>query len=191
MKNFHADIKKNQKIILYAIIAISLLYADYSLLIKPTLTSIGKTGPMLAQTRRQLAADKSLVANAASFKSQIQDIKEKMAYFDKRFSTKQEISEILSGLSGMAKDSQVKIVSIRPHPAIDVQSAGTGVGVYQKFPISIHATCGYHQLGTFLNRFAKEDIFMAVSDIKITADSKDPSQHLVYLLVNTYVLGEA
>ena len=191
MKNFKAQLIKNQKLVIYGVITACLLIANYSLFLRPTFASLRETVPRLAQLKRQLVADKNLVANMPRFKAQIEQMRDAMASFNKRFSTKQEISELLAGLSDMAKDSDVKIVSIKPHPAVDAQAANMAPGVYQKFPISIRAVCGYHQLGVFLSRFGNDERFMRVADIKIISDSKDPSQHLVYLLVNTYILSEA
>jgi Tfp pilus assembly protein PilO len=190
LKNFRTQFIKNQKLIIYGIITACLLIANYTLFLKPTVVSLKDTLPRVTQMKRQFAADTNLIANIPRFKSQIEDMRKSMASFNKRFSTKQEISELLAGLSDIAKDSDVKILSVKPHPVVDVQSSQAVSGVYQKFPISIRAICGYHQLGAFLNRFANEETFMRVADIKITADPKDPSQHMVYILVNTYIVSE-
>jgi len=62
--------------------------------------------------------------------------------------------------------------------------------MYQKFPISINAACGYHQLGTLLTRLENADTFMRVADIRITANPQNRTEHMVFILVNTYVLAE-
>jgi Tfp pilus assembly protein PilO len=191
LKNFKDKLVKNQKIIIYGIITVSLLIVNYTLFLKPTISSLSETMPKLAQMRRQFADSSSLVASIPRYKAQIEHMREGISLHGKKFSTSQEISELLKDLSDMAKDSNVKIISIRPHPAIEARSADTGSGAYQKFPISIRAICGYHQLGAFLNKLENDDTFMRVSDIKIEADQNDLSQHVVNILVNTYVLSEA
>ena len=191
MKNFKAQLIKNQKLVIYGIITACLLVANYSLFLRPTFVSLKETMPRLAQMQRQLASDKNLAANIPRFKSQIESMREAISSHRKKFSTRQEIAELLKGLSEIAKDSNVKIISIKPHQLVEAQSANMASGAYQKFPISIKAVCGYHQLGAFLNRLENDETFMRVSDIKITSDEKDSSQHLVYILVNTYVLSEA
>jgi Tfp pilus assembly protein PilO len=191
LKNFKDKLVKNQKIIIYGIITASLLIANYTMFLKPTIASLLETMPMLAQMRRQFADSRNLVASIPRYKTQIEHMREGISLHGKKFSTQQEISERLKDLSDMAKNSNAKIISIRPHPAIETRSADTGSGAYHKFPISIRAICGYHQLGAFLNKLENDDTFMRVSDIKIESDQNDPSQHLVYILVNTYVLSEA
>jgi Tfp pilus assembly protein PilO len=190
LKNFKARLIKNQRPVIYGIITICLLIADYSLFLRPIFTSIKETMPCLGQMKRQLAADRALVANIPVFQSQIEAMRETMASSNKGFSNKQEISQLLAGVSDMAKDSGVKIVSIRPHTVVDTPAGNMGSGICQRFPISIRAICGYHQLGAFLSRFANDETFIRVADISIKSDPKDPLQHMAYILVNTYILSE-
>ncbi len=191
MKNFKQELLKNRKLVIYGIITLCLLIANYALFLKPTMASLAKTTPKLRRLQRELTTRQNAVANIPRYKAQIEEMREKLSSQKKRLSTKQEISSLLKRLSEIAKDSGVKILSIKPHPVIAGQQRDTGSGTYQKYPISIKAVCGYHQLGIFLNKLENADTFMRVSDIKITADNKDFAQHLVYILVNTYILNEA
>ncbi len=190
MKNFRQELVKNQKLIIYGIITLCLLIANYTLFLKPTMASLSKTTPKLRQMQRQLAVDENEVASIPRYRTQIEDMRGRLSKQKKKLSTKQEISSVLKGLSEIAKDSDVKILSIKPYPAVTGQQQNAVSSAYQKYPISIKAVCGYHQLGIFLNKLENADTFMRVSDIKIAADVKDYTQHLVYVLVNTYILNE-
>ena len=190
MKNFRQELVKNQKLVIYGVITLCLLVANYTLFLKPTMASLAKTTPKLRQLQRQLVVDENAVASIPRYRTQIEDMRSKLSKQKKKLSTKQEISSVLKGLSEIAKDSDVKILSIKPYPAVTGQQQSTVSSAYQKYPISIKAVCGYHQLGIFLNKLESADTFMRVSDIKITADTKDYTQHLVYVLVNTYILNE-
>jgi len=190
LKNFRQELAKNQKLVIYGIITLCLLIANYSLFLRPTMASLSKTTPKLRQLQRQLATDENAVASISRYTAQIAEMRKKLSKQKKKLSTKQEISSVLKGLSEIAKDSGVKILSIKPYPAVTGQQQSTISSAYQKYPILIKAVCGYHQLGTFLNKLENADTFMRVSDIKITADAKDYTQHLAYVLVNTYILNE-
>ena len=190
MKNFKQELLKNQKLVVYGIITLCLLVANYALFLKPTMASLAKTTPKLRQLQRELAASQSAVVNIPRYRVQIEEMKERLSHQKKKLSTKQEISSLLKGLSEIAKDSGVKILSIKPYPAVAGVGQDIGSGTYQKYPISIKAICGFHQLGTFLNKLENADTFMRVSDIRITANSKDITQHHIYVLVNTYILNE-
>jgi Tfp pilus assembly protein PilO len=191
LKDFKAEILKNQKIILYGIITFSLVFANYRLFLKPAFSSLIQTTPRLNQAKRQLASDRGMVDSIPRYKGQIEQMRQAMSAHKKKFSTVQEISGLLKDLSEIAKSSGVKILSIKPHPMVESRADNLAASAYQKFPISIRAVCGYHQLGVFLNRLENNETFMRVSDIKIVSDQKQPTQHMVYVLVNTYVLSEA
>jgi len=190
LKNFKWKLLKNQKLIVYGIITLCLLMANYTLFLKPTMASLSKAMPKLRQLQRKLVVDQNLIAGIPGYKARIEAMRKSLSQQKKKLSTKQEISSLLKGLSEIAKDSDVKIVSIKPHAAVAGKRQSTASGAYQKYPISIKAVCGYHQLGTFLNKLENADIFMRVSDINITADPNDLTQHLIYVLVNTYILNE-
>ncbi len=190
MKNFRQEIARNQKLILYGIITLCLLVANYTLFLRPTISSLLQTVPKLRQLKTQLADHENAVASIPRYKAQIEKARKDISQHKKKLSTKQEISSLLRDLSEIAKDSGVKIVSIKPYPVVSEKQQNTALSAYQKFPISIKAVCGYHQLGTFLNKLENADIFMRISDIKISSDPKDFTHHLVYVLVNTYILNE-
>ena len=191
MKNWQQEIRKNQKLTVYSIITFCLLVANYTLFFKPTIASLRKTMPQLGTLQRQVMVAQTAAINIPRYGMQIADLKSKLSLHKKKFSTKQEISSLLKGLSEMAKDSGVKIISITPHSAITSSEQGLVAGGYQKFPISIKASCGYHQLGAFLNELENADTFMRVTDISIRGNAQKPVEHMVYILVNTYVIHEA
>lgn len=191
MKNFRQELVKNHKLILYGIITLCLLIANYTLFLKPTVASLSKTVPKLRRLQRQLSMQQEAVYSIPRYKAQIEQMRTRLSQHKKKLSTKQEISILLKGLSEIAKDSGVKIISIKPYPVVSGQQQDKALSAYQKFPISIEAVCGYRQLCMFLNKLENADTFMRVSDIEISADPKDLTHHMVYILVNTYVLNEA
>jgi len=175
---------------MYAIVAVALLFANYKLFLKPTIDSLGKTWPEVSNLAARLSLAKNNIAAIGQRKLQIEDLRGKLASFNKKFSSKQEISSLLKELSNLAKNSDLKIISIKPHSAVSSTQTDLSAGMYQKFPISINALCGYHQLGKFLTRLENADTFMRVADIRITANPQDSTEHMVFILVNTYVLTE-
>jgi Tfp pilus assembly protein PilO len=191
LRDLKTQIIKNQKLVICGVIALCLLLADYMFFLKPSVLSLIKTVPQLRNLKNQLATDRNLAANIQSYKIQIERMRNMMSSYKKKFSTAQETAYLLKGLSDMAKESHIKIAYIKPHPAVETRPAGASAGVYHKFPISIKAVCGFHQLGVFLSKLENDETFMRVSDLKISSDEKDPSSHLVYILVNTYLLSGA
>jgi len=190
LKNWKQEIYKNQKLILYGIITFCLLFANYNLFLKPAIASLRETWPQVRNLYNRLNIAKNAVISIPTYKLQIEDLRKKLTLYNKKFSTKQEISVLLKELSDMAKDSEVKIISIKPHAAVTSTGQDAAGSTYQKFPISINAGCGYHQLGAFLSKLENADTFMRVTDIRITVNPQSPIEHMVYILINTYVLTE-
>lgn len=190
MKNWKHEIYKRQKIIVYGVITLCLLIANYKLFFRPTVRSLIKTLPQVRELQRKVNFARNAVANIQTYKKQIEELRSSLSLYKKRFSTKQEIFSLLQGLSEIAKSSGLKIIAIKPHPAVIATQKDTKTGAYQKFPISINARCGYHQLGRFLNKLENADTFMRITDISITSNPQDPLEHQIYILVNTYIIIE-
>lgn len=185
MISFKQEINKKQKFIAFGLLALCLVVADLRLFVGPTLKSIKTTGPQLSQAQRKYAFAKSAVVNIPRYKQQIDEFNSKLSLHKKRFSTNKEISSLLKELSTTARNTGVKIVAVRPHaPQEEVSEEA-----YRRFPISINAVCGFHQLGVFLNSLENADTFMRVTDIKITSDPADIKGHQVYILINTYIIS--
>jgi len=176
---------------MYGVITFCLLFANFKLFFKPTINSLKETLPQVKELQSKVIFVRNSIANIPRYKIQIEDLRKKLSFHKKKFSTKKEISYLLKELSDMAKDSGVKITAIKPYPAITTAELDGATTAYQKFPISIKATCGYHQLGSFLSELENADTFMRISDIRITETSQNPLEHLVYILVNTYIITES
>jgi len=189
LKNWQQEINKHQKLIIYGILTLCLIIANYTLLFKPTLTSVRQTIPEVRTLQNRLVTAKNSITNIPRFKVQIEEMQKRVAVHQNKFSTKQDMSSILKGLSDTAKDTDVKIIAIKPYPAAENNNQPSSAG-YKKFPISVKASCGYHQLGKFLNELENADTLIRVSDIRIANDSNEDLHHQVYLLVNTFILNE-
>lgn len=191
MRSLRLEIYKKQRLIIYVLITLCLLFGNYKLFFKPTIGSLIKTLPKARELQRNLNFARDAMVNIPKYKKQIEELRSELSSYRKKFSTKQETSYLLKELSEMAKNSGVKIIAIKPHAAVIATQQGVSKGVYQKFPISIQAVCGYHQLGSFLNKLENADIFMRVTDINITSNPQDSLAHLVNILLNTYIITES
>lgn len=191
MKNLRREIYKKQRLLIYVVVTLCLLFGNYKLFFKPTIGSLIKTLPRARELQRDFNFARKSVADIPAYKKQIEQMQGELSSYRKKFSTKQETSYLLKELSEMAKNSAVKIIAIKPYSAVIAAPQDAAKGAYQKFPISIQAICGYHQLGLFLNKLENADTFMRVTDINIASNPADPLAHQVYILVNTYIITES
>lgn len=188
MINIKDNIIKNQKLILYGIIGLCVLAADFYFVIKPVIGGLIKIIPDVSAKASRVNIMDVDVASIPRYENQIKKIKQKLAGYKSRFSTKEEISPLLKNLSDTAKACGVKIESINPLESIERGKAKIP-GAYRKFPIFLRAISGYHSFGLFLNKLENGDTFMRVTDLKISGDTSGAANHRFDVTVVTYILG--
>jgi len=186
--NIKDNIIKNQKLILYGIIGLCVLAADFYFVIKPVIGGLIKIIPDVSAKASRVNIMDVDVASIPRYENQIKKIKQKLAGYKSRFSTKEEISPLLKNLSDTAKACGVKIESINPLESIERGKAKIP-GAYRKFPIFLRAISGYHSFGLFLNKLENGDTFMRVTDLKISGDTSGAANHRFDVTVVTYILG--
>jgi len=102
--------------------------------------------------------------------------------------SRQEIPEFLEELSGTAKTSGVKILSITPARGKDADKDEQKTEVYYKdVPIVITAQSGYHELGHFISNLEESKRFITIEDLSIKSDLRTPREHSVTINLKTYV----
>jgi len=184
------EIFKNQKFIMWALIVVCLLFVDYQFFLGPIFRRLGGTWPQVSELKRKIANAERSIAHIPKYEKEIEDLRSNLYTYKNKFSTEQQISLLLEKISNMAKVSSVKFTSIKPYNVLSQSDEDMVSSAYQKYPVSISATCGFHQLGKFLNRLENADAFMRVTDIRISEKRNTPYEHKAYMVINTYILSE-
>lgn len=154
----------------------------------PTLRTIKTITPQIKTVKQQLKLIQTDENNVSNLKSQIESQSEKLQIYQKKLPTEEEIPTLLEDLSKLAKDTNVKIIAIKPkHGQQAPESASSEV--YTELPVDIVAKSGYHQLGSFINKLENSDRFMKIKDIKINASTDDALRHDITLVVSAFVLS--
>jgi len=182
------NIPSGKRLILWAIIALGVLAADFHFVLKPVIGGLMKTIPPVDDKASRVNKMNIDVKNIPDYEKQIKALKAKLSGYKRRFSTKEEISPLLKNLSDTAKECGVKIVSINPIESIE-QSQKKISGAYRKFPIFLSAVSGYHSFGLFLNKLENSDTFMRITDLKISGDASGGGNHKFNVTVVTYILS--
>ncbi|UCH12108.1 MAG: type 4a pilus biogenesis protein PilO [Candidatus Omnitrophota bacterium] len=188
MINIKDNIIKNQKLILYGVIGLCVLVADFYFVIKPVFGGLIKIIPEVRARASRVNIMDIDVTNIPRYENRIKKLKQKLTGYKRKFSTKEEISPLLKNLSNTAKACGVKIESINPMESIERGKAKIS-GAYRKFPIFLRAISGYHSFGLFLNKLENGDTFMRVTDLKISGDTSGAANHRFDVTVVTYILG--
>lgn len=190
MIDLKISIQKNQKLILYIAVLLSLFFADFYLVLKPISGSLTKVLPEVSAKASRISIIEADVKNISSYEMQIKTLEGELAGYKRRFSTKEEISPLLKNLSDTAKACGVKIEKINP---LEKERADQGAlkepGAYRKFPIFLDAVSTYHAFGLFLNKLENSDIFMRVTNLKIEGDSTGAANHKFSVTIVTYIFS--
>ena len=100
----------------------------------------------------------------------IQDISalEKEAEIYKKVFVKKDLASIVDTISAIAKESSVKIISIKPY-AEEILNQHTN----SSFLVTLN-THGYHALGEFISRIENHKDFYLVTDVSINSTVLEP-----------------
>ncbi len=178
---------KKEMIILSVLIIVVIAVVYFQLLFRPAIGRLRTLLPQTSALKKSLVEARSLVANKDILEKEKEKLQLRLDKHKEIFPSQQEIPRLLEKLSGIADESRVKIISIKP---LDKEASGGAEkdGVYQEIPIKIVAKSSYHQLGRFLQNLETGDRFMMVKDLKIRANENKPKKHNVELTVSTYIL---
>lgn len=178
--------KKTQVFILIGLVSIFAVIVYFSFILIPQVERVFEAVGQASKIGADLKEAQHNIDNIPKFKTNIAAYEEKIDRYEKMLPTEQEIPALLESLSGMARNSNIKIVGIMP--VITKEDKTKKAFVYQEKPILVNAKSGYHELGKFMSNMENADRFMKVSDIQIKTSSQSPSKHDVELTVLTYTL---
>ncbi len=173
---------------MYILIGLCVFAADFYFVIKPVTGGLIKIIPDVSAKASRVNIMDIDVVNIPRYENKIKKLKQELAGYKRKFSTKEEISPLLKNLSGTAKACGVKIESINPLESIERGRAKTP-GAYRKLPIFFRAISGYHSFGLFLNKLENGDTFMRITDLKISGNVSGVSNHKFDIVVVTYILS--
>jgi type IV pilus assembly protein PilO len=182
------NIKEKREYMILAVVGGALiLYVYFMFLLKPQFTSLISVFREAGQIKRSLVQTMDNVNNMPLMEKKIEKAKEVQPFYEKKLPREEELPTLLGNLSELARENNVKIISIKPIKDEDEPEGGESV--YMEIPIQVKARCGYHQLGRFINDLESADRFMMIGDINIKSIAKSKTIHDVKLVVYTYILS--
>ena len=182
------DFRKDprQAAVLMLVLTAAAAAAYIFLVLSPQASRISRTFSDIKKKDLDIKKAEALIGRTAMMRKMIEDYDNKVASYEKILPAEHGLSGLLEDLSSMAKESNMRIVGIVPVPG---SQGGAGKGkVYDEIPIAVSATCGYHELGWFLERLDDYERLIKVADIQIASGRSGPGRNDVELLLLTYVL---
>lgn len=168
------------------VVALSILLIFHFIFLRPRIRRLRRLNPELVTLIKNVRKTTKDAANIDVLKKRQEDLKAKVSFYTQKLPRGKEMSSLLESLSKMAKESQIKIIEIKPRGS-GVQELGE---MYLEVPVAIKAMGGYHQLGKFINKLETGARFIRISDIEIKENSRNSRDHNIRLLLSMFILVE-
>lgn len=180
-------INKNQAWILWGVGLIIILVL-FTLSIKPRLEEKKAIELEIIKEEENLAAVKELISKKEEYEREIASISEKIKYYEAKLPQEKETEQLLEDLARIATDTKIKYQSIKSNPMISLKSEQIDLP-YHSWPITMKLTCGFHELGNYINQLENAMRFIKVDSLSIDAGKEIIQQQATLNLV-TYVTGK-
>ena len=184
IKNMGGKEKEVMLLILILISIASILYITF--IIQPLMGQIKELSSELSETKSSVEGAESAIAREPLLQKRAGELRTQLKDYSGRFSTEGELPVLLETLSELARDTKVKIVSIRPKESPSTKPRE----VYREVPIAIEAKCGYHRLAAFINRLENSETIFRIDDLSIAADFDNAREHDVKIILSSFFLKE-
>ena len=184
MPEVELDDTKKKTLLAYAFLLLAVIVAYFNIFLKPSITTIHKLVPEVHTLKADIKSVEDNLRFEETLKTRLEKSRVKMTEYEEEVSREKELPMLLENLSEMARESNVKILGIKPLTG-EVESSATK-GVYQEIPILITAKSGYHELGKFINKLENGPRFMAVRDISIKGNRASSKKHDIQFTVYAY-----
>lgn len=163
---------------LISLVCFIVIYLDFSLFLK-----MQRQGVMDKVTK-SIALKKEMenLQNDLRLLKQFKEKQKDTASF-KRILKEEEVPLLMEEISTTANTNNVKIMQMRPSKVVKEKA------ISNLFPVllDLEVSCGYHQLGKFINNLENGRVFIALQDMRISREPGDFLSLRVNLIVKTYV----
>lgn len=170
------------------VIIFFVLFLDYLILLRPQLVILGQIKRQINALSADLKSTKEGIASIDQLKKQRAFLQSRIGTVGERITPEGEIPVVLENISKIAKQTNLKITQIKPSRESEKMIATSPVGVIYELPILVEGRCGYHQLGSFVNKLEGSKIFMDLAGMEMVPSPDDALHHNIKLVVKTYIV---
>ena len=160
-----------------------ILLLDGLLLVWPQISSISDNNDQIKQISddtQQVLVDKR---GAKGVNKSLQEERNQLSSLNIKVRPMQEVPAILSTISSIAKEYDVKIDQLIPEYSLLETLNTVEDSKYYALPVLIKARSGYHHFGHFLNKVENGDLFFVMKEFIIQNDEKNPNVHSYSLTI--------
>jgi type IV pilus assembly protein PilO len=163
------------------VIALVLLVGFYFLVYGPRNKEKASLASEVKQLEEELDNAKAVAELRPVLEKQIQEMGDKLAYYERRLPDEKEVPRLLVELRRAVEEEGVQLEALK---AGDPENRGT----YTTVPFDVEIVGGYHEMGKFVNRLESGERFLAVDDLSVESGrrDKDPRHRTAKLVVSTF-----
>jgi Tfp pilus assembly protein PilO len=179
LERLHLD---RTRIFLIILLLAILVYVDFSFILKTQIKSIGSTASKLVSLKKDITDLKRELGSWREQKMPGPSLSKA-----KKIIPENQKQELAQHIYDTATDYKVKIIQLKA--GFDPKAKEELYGKLKLTPIfiTLDLSCGYHQLGGFLNALENGKYFVAVGDMRITRNPGDLFHHNITLVLKAYV----
>ncbi len=175
----------NKKIILIVLASVTLFYLDFNFIFKAQTKWLSKTSAEVVRLKKDLSNLENESRKIMDLKAKEAASPHKQAQKPKKIITENQIPSLLQDISKAANNNEVAILQIKPFRG---QADTVKLGArFSQLLIALELSCGYHNLGKFINELENLQTFVGVQDIKIEPREDNYLKQKVTLTLSTYV----
>jgi len=180
-----SKIKKEHLLIGCIVLIITIALLAYQNIFKPLSGRISDTSAQIQQKENAIQRAKTSPQALENIEKEMAQIQSKVDSYQQKLEGVADVPKILRDLNQIAELQRIRFVSVTPMERKQIALPG-GEEFILQVPIRIKLQCGYHTLGIFINQIENFPRLMKVTDLRITADTKDVWSHQVELAVSSY-----
>lgn len=165
-----------------------IVLAIFTMALKPRLQRYEEVKQEIQKEEQNLNMARELISQRPLYESQIEAINQKIKFYEGKLPQRKETDLLLEELARIATEARIKYQFIKPGPMVSLKSEQVDLP-YSRWPITMRLTCGYHELGLYLNQLENSTRFVQIDDLAIEA-GEEVFNHKVTLNLSTYVAGK-
>ncbi|RMD85623.1 MAG: pilus assembly protein PilO [Candidatus Dadabacteria bacterium] len=168
-----------QKLIIWAVSALLVSLLLWAQMYSPKLQKYSDIEEKILSLKTQLLKERKLAMNLDRYKEEVKKLDIKLQFALQELPDKSEIPELLSSISGLAKDSGLEVGLFK----VNAEELDE---FYARVPVEISVTGTYHQIASFFDQVGNLPRIVNIGNIQLSKPvKKSDGYHLQANLVAT------
>lgn len=177
--------KRNFK---YLAIVVIILTLDLFFILMPQVRFLIKSVPVGINLNRKIAGINKDIAAGADLLKEYEGLKIGAQSRQNKIVPEAQSALFFSEISGLAKDSRVKLMQIKPGKIGKEEARDAEGRSYYKMPIELELECAYHSLGIFVNKLESSVRYVRLLNLEINSVNEAPFEYPVRMTIEIAVM---